>query len=98
LQVSHRGVFEVSATYSCNPGAEGSEFLVEVNAQKLIGTSKATRSWAEYTTESLGQVRFDQPGTLALSVKPKIDKAPWKVIGLKSVILTPVGNGEKGSP
>jgi alpha-L-fucosidase len=98
FKVSHRGVFAVSVTYSCDPGAEGSEFLVEVNAQKLIGTSKPTGSWAEYTTESLGQVTLDQPGTLALSVKPKIDKASWKVIGLKSVILTPLGNGEKGSP
>ena len=27
--------------------------------------------------------------TITLSVKPKIDQAPWKVIGLKSVELVP---------
>jgi alpha-L-fucosidase len=98
LKLTKPGTFAVSVTYSCNPGAEGSEFLVEVDAQKLIGRSKPTGSWAEYTTESLGQVTLGQPGTITLSVKPKTDKTPWKAIGLKSIILTPAGKGEKGGP
>jgi len=98
LKLTKPGTFAVSVTYSCNPGAEGSEFLVEVDAQKLIGRSKPTGSWAEYTTESLGQVTLGQPGAITLSVKPKTDKTPWKAIGLKSIILTPAGKGEKGGP
>ena len=98
FKASHPGVFAVSATYSCNPGAEGSEFLVEAGAQKLVGVSKATGSWADYATEPLGQMTLDQPGTIMLSVKPKIDQAPWKVIGLKSITLTPAERGRKQAP
>ena len=98
IKLAERGTFVVSATYSCNPGAEGSEFLVGVDAQQLIGRSKPTGSWADYTTEVLGQVTLDQPGTITLSVRPKTDHAPWKAIGLKSIILTPAGKGEKRAP
>jgi alpha-L-fucosidase len=96
IKLTKPGTFAVSVTYSCNPGAEGSEFLVEVSGQNLIGSSKPTGSWAEHITESLGQVTLDQPGTITLSVKPKTDKAPWKVIGLKSIMLTPGDKGAKG--
>ena len=90
FQVGKPGVFRVSVTYSCNPGAEGSEYVVEVAGQKLMDTSKPTGSWAEYTTTTLGKLTLDKPGTLTLSVKPKTDKTPWKVIGLKAITLTPV--------
>ena len=98
IKLTKPGTSAVSITYSCNPGAEGSEFLVEVSAQNLIGRSKPTGSWAEHLTESLGQVTLDQPATITLSVKPKTDKAAWKVIGLKSIMLTPGDNGANGAP
>ncbi len=97
IRVTKAGTFAVSATYSCNPGAEGSEFSVEVGTRNLAGSSKPTGSWAEYITESLGQVTLGQPGTITLSVKPKTNKAPWKVIGLKSITLTPADNGANGT-
>jgi alpha-L-fucosidase len=97
IKLTKPGTFAVSATYSCNPGAEDGEFSVEVGAQNLVGSSKPTGSWAEYITESLGQVTLDQPGTITLSVKPKTDKAPWKVIGLKSIMLNPADKGAKGT-
>ena len=97
IKLAKPGTYAVSVTYSCNPGAEGSEFFVEVGTQNLVGSSKPTGSWAEYITESLGQVTLNQPGTITLSVKPKTDKAPWKVIGLKSITLTPAANGAKGT-
>ena len=82
-------VFAILVTYSCSPGAEGSEYLVEVGTEKLNGTSKSTGSWATYTTSVLGKLKLEKPGTLTSSVKPKTDKVPWKAIGLKSIILTP---------
>ena len=87
--VTRPGAFMVSVTYSCNPGAEGSEYNVQVGAQRLVGTSKPTGSWALYTTESVGRLTLDKAGTFTLSVKPKTNKAPWKVIGLKSIELIP---------
>ena len=91
FKVTKPGVFAVSVVYSCGPGAEGSEYSVEVGAEKLIGTAKPTGSWAEYATASLGQLTIDKSETLTLRVKPKIDKVRWKVIGLKSIILAPDG-------
>jgi len=87
--VTRPGAFMVSVSYSCNPGAEGSEYDVQVGAQSLVGTSKPTGSWAQYTTESVGRLTLDQAGTFTLSVKPKTDKVRWKVIGLKSIELIP---------
>jgi alpha-L-fucosidase len=89
FKVAAPGSFAVQVTYSCDTGAEGSEFTVEVGEQKLVGTSKATGSWATYTTESLGKLMFNTPGAFMLSVKPKTDRTPWKVMGLKSVELIP---------
>ena len=86
LKVSKPCTYEVALTYSCQPGAEGSRFTVEVADQKLLSTSKPTQSWSTYRIEMLGKVAFAKPGTYVLAVKPSAEPA-WKVIGLKNVNL-----------
>jgi len=86
FKVTKPGTYSVAVTYSC--AAPGSAFCVEVGNQKLAGRSASTGSWATYRTDQLGQLTFDRPGTYTLAVKPQPD-TKWKVIGLKSVILTP---------
>ncbi len=86
FQVVKAAEYEMAVTYSCQPGAEGSRFTVEVGHQKLIGTSKPTQSWSTYRTESLGKVRISEPGICTLAVRPNAEPA-WKVIGLQSIIL-----------
>jgi alpha-L-fucosidase len=88
LTVAKPGNYSVAVTYSCSPGSEGSRFTVEVADQKLLGTSQPTQSWSTYRTESLGKVALAKPGVFTLAVKP--DTGTWKVIGLKSVVLTPL--------
>ena len=88
IQIVKAGAYDVAVTYSCQPGSEGSRFTVEVNGQKLLGTSQPTQSWSTYRTESLGKLSFEKPGTLVLAVKPAAEPA-WKVIGLKSITLAP---------
>jgi len=88
VKAAKPGDYDVAVTYSCAPGAEGSRFSVVVADQKLVGTSQPTQSWSTYRTESLGRVTLARPGIHTLAVKPDIER--WKVIGLKSVILTPV--------
>ena len=83
------GSYDVAVTYSCQSGAEGSRFTVEVAAQRLAGTSKPTQSWSAYRTDSLGKLSFPKPGTYVLSVKPCATSS-WKVIGLKHVKLSPL--------
>lgn len=84
------GTYDVEIAYSCARGSEGSEYTVAVGEQALTGRSRATGSWATFTTERLGTLRFERPGTYTLSVKPKAVPA-WKVIGLKSIALVPAG-------
>jgi alpha-L-fucosidase len=89
LKVDKPGAYDVAVTYSCQPGAEGSRFTVEVADQKLAGTSKPTQSWSTYRTESLGKIVLAKPGTYPLAVKPSAEPA-WRVIGLKNVVGSPL--------
>ena len=89
LKVSRAGTYDVTITYSCQPGCEGSKFTVEAGGQKLICRSQPTQSWSTYRTELLGRLRFAGPGLHRLAVKPETPPA-WKVIGLKAVTLGPV--------
>ena len=90
IKVLRPGKFHVEVTYSCDARAVGSAFIVEVSGQTLTGQSASTGSWADYRTDHLGTLKFDQPGSFTLAVKPK-SEPKWKVIGLKSVVLRPVG-------
>ena len=83
------GPYNVAITYSCQSGAEGSRFTVEVADQRLTGTSQPTQSWSTYRTESLGRISLQKPGTYVLAVKPCATSS-WKVIGLKHVNLCPL--------
>ena len=89
FKVNQPGSYQVAVTYSCQPSAEGSRFTVEVADQKIVGTSQPTQSWSTYRTEVIGTITLNKRG-YALAVKPSPDPV-WKVIGLKSVDLRPVG-------
>ena len=89
LRSNQPGSYQVAVTYSCQPSAEGSRFTVEVADQKILGTSQPTQSWSTYRTEVIGTITLNKRG-YALAVKPSPDPV-WKVIGLKSVDLRPVG-------
>jgi alpha-L-fucosidase len=86
LKVTKPGTFAVTVTYSCDAGAQGSEFTVEMGGQKLTGTSQTTGSWASYRTDNLGSLKCGKAGIYTLAVKPKVPPK-WKVIGLKAVTL-----------
>jgi hypothetical protein len=83
------GVYRVEIVYSCQAGAEGSEFTVSVGDQLLTGKSRSTGDWTKFTTEKLGTLKIGKDGSHTLTVKPKAEPE-WKVIGLQAVILTPV--------
>ena len=88
FHVLKTGVYSAAVTYSCSPGSEGSEFVVEAAGQKLARKSRATESWSTYLTDTAGLLSFNATGVCTLAVKP--GPAPkWGTIGLQSVILTP---------
>jgi hypothetical protein len=79
----------VEVVYSCDAGAAGSEFAVELAGRQVSGRSRSTGSWAVFTKETLGTLKLEQPGRFTLAVRPRTEP-PWKVIGLQSVTLAPV--------
>ncbi len=89
FQVDRPGDFTVSITYSCDAGCEGSQCVVAVDGQSLTLVSKKTGSWTKYASETLGNVRLPKTGKYTLRVAPQTPP-PWKVVGLKSVVLTPL--------
>jgi alpha-L-fucosidase len=89
IKVTAPGTFGVRVVYSCEKGCEGSRYDIEVAGQKLAATSKATGSWATFAPNDLGTLTIDKAGAYTLSVKPRADPQ-WKVIGLRSIVLTPV--------
>ncbi|MGD0088433.1 MAG: alpha-L-fucosidase [Planctomycetota bacterium] len=86
LKLTEPGAYQVQVAYSCQNGAEGSEYTVSAGGQALTGKSSATGSWATFTTEKLGMLKLDKAGTVTLCVKPKTPPQ-WKVIGLQAVTL-----------
>ena len=92
IKLAQPGVYTVDVTYSC--AVPGSAFTVEAGGRTLPGTSASTGSWETYRTDSLGTLQLDQSGDITLAVKPKADPK-WRVIGLKAVVLRPVGKEVK---
>jgi alpha-L-fucosidase len=88
FEVVRPGRYVVEITYSCANGREGSQFVVAVGEQALTGTSTPTGSWSDHQTVKLGTITIDKAGPATLTVKPKAPPE-WKVIGLRSVTLTP---------
>ena len=82
------GAYRVEIVYSCQAGAEGSEFVVALGDQLLSGKSKSTGDWSKFTTVELGTLKIGKADVYTLAVKPKAEPK-WKVIGLQAVILTP---------
>ena len=58
------GVYRVEIVYSCQAGAEGSEFAVAMGDQSLSGRSKSTGDWSKFTTEELGTLKIGKAGSL----------------------------------
>ena len=83
------GVYRVDVVYSCQAGAEGSEFTVALADQSLSGRSKSTGEWSKFISEELGTLKIGKDSVYTLAVRPKAEPK-WKVIGLQAVILTPV--------
>lgn len=82
------GRYAVEVTYSCDAGAEGSQFTIGVGSEQILATSKPTGNWASFRTEPVGIIRLDKAGPHTLEVRPRLEPA-WKVIGLQSVVLKP---------
>ena len=87
VTIPSAGEYRVSASIATL--SDGADFTVKTGSQTLAGTAPNTGDWAKFKSVDLGTLKFDAPGDIIVSVRPK-DAVTWKAINLRSVVLTPV--------
>jgi hypothetical protein len=66
---------------------EGTEFVVEVAGQQIIGKVPLTGGYDKFQTIPLGKVVIKQPGEATVKVLPR-DAKNWKAINLAWITFT----------
>ncbi|MBV9471093.1 MAG: alpha-L-fucosidase [Abitibacteriaceae bacterium] len=89
FNVTHPGEFQGAINYACENGAGGSEYVVSVDNQQLVGRTRDTGGWDHFVRQDLGRIKFSQPGKYTLTMQPKAEPA-WKMINVESITLRPV--------
>lgn len=86
------GAYKASLVYSCEPGSEGSTFVLEVNgvASGVTGTVSKTNGWGDYQTLTLDGTLTLPSGKAVVRIKP-LTKPGLAVMNLRQVVLTPTG-------
>ncbi|MCH1407576.1 MAG: hypothetical protein L7V87_00955 [Verrucomicrobiales bacterium] len=88
FDVSTAGEFDVTVTYGCGNGNEGSEVAIFVNDQTRKFTVEDTggfQSWKEITLE---KVKLDVEGKNKIAIIPQ-SKAKKAVMDIQKIVLTP---------
>ncbi|MBM3495441.1 MAG: carbohydrate-binding protein, partial [Armatimonadetes bacterium] len=92
IETKEQADYQVSLTYACQPGSEGSEFHISLGmrggSNTVTGTVEATASWTDFRTVVLGGVGQIKPGRYTLAVKPT-SMPRGAVMNLKQVALAP---------
>jgi len=89
LRVDKPGRYEVEVNYSCEPGSEGSEYVVVIGDRAVVGKVAATKSWKDYQVANLGTVELTNTGKVGVMVRA-LRKPALAVMNLRSVALKPV--------
>ncbi len=88
FKLEKSGRFEVVLTLACDNSSGGSEVVIAVGGQKVIGTIEPTGSWTKFATVKLGAIELGKAGkhtlTVAATKKPKL-----AVMNLRSIVLRP---------
>jgi len=82
--------YEVVVTYALDPKSGGGEYAVEIAGRTLKTKPAGTGDWGKFTQKSLGKVKIERAGTVAIVVKPLSVKGGG-VMNLQAVTLKPVG-------
>jgi alpha-L-fucosidase len=92
IAVRDQAAYQVSVTYACQPGSEGSEYVVTLGMRgggnTVTGKVEATGSWVDFRTEKLGTFEQIKPGRYTVTVKPT-SMPRGAVMNLKEIRLTP---------
>jgi alpha-L-fucosidase len=92
IELTRAGDYQVAVTYACQPGSEGSEFIIGLGrrgAEGLpTGKVQATDSWTDFRTVILGELANVRAGRYTLTVKA-LAMPNGAVMNLKEVALAP---------
>ncbi len=86
--VAKPGTFAVELTWSCQPGAEGSEYTVTAGGSSVQGKITATGGWEDFRTAVVGELVLATPGLVTVTLKPT-RKPGAAVMNLAQVRLMP---------
>jgi hypothetical protein len=89
MDVKQPGRFEVKIEYACDRRLDGSTFTLKAGDRSFELVSKATGSWRNYRTVTVGEINISPAGRQLVTIMPSY-KTPWKAISLKSLTLTPL--------
>jgi alpha-L-fucosidase len=82
------GTFDVVAEYACAPDGGGSTYQIAIGDEKLEVITAATKSWADFTTMTVGQIKVSQTGPATVVIKP-IKKQGIAMLNLRTLTLKP---------
>ncbi len=85
VKITRPGRYRVSAQLAALQ--DGAEFTIDIAGQTLNGKAPNTGAWTKYQTVALGEVTINEPGTIAVTVRP--NAAAWKAINLRFIELIP---------
>ncbi|MGD9519294.1 MAG: alpha-L-fucosidase [Armatimonadota bacterium] len=89
IKMDRPGLYDVDITYACPKGNGGSEYVIEIDGQKLSGTVEATGDgWSDFKTFRVGTLTVEKAGRQELAVRP-VRMPGYAVMNLRSVVLTP---------
>jgi alpha-L-fucosidase len=91
VRVDKPGSFEVEVSLACDKGSGGSQYVVVVGDQAVVGKVEETGSWTSYEVVKLGTVRLAKPGMVTVVVRA-VSKPNLAVMNLRSVVLRPVAD------
>lgn len=88
FDISSPGKFNVTLTYGCGGGNEGSEVAVYINGQTRTFTVEDTGGFQAWKDIELEQVSLDVIGENKIAIVPK-SKAKKAVMDVHKIVLTP---------
>jgi len=88
-RIDKTGRYDVEVVFACDAMSAGSDFLLAIGDQKLMGRVSATGDEARnYYTTKLPSITIEKPGTLLVMLQPT-RKPGTIVMNLRSVVLKP---------
>jgi len=88
VTITQPGWFEIEAEYACDPGSAGSDCVLTIGDEQVTATVEATGDWADFVTETVGQIQIKQKGSLDVVLKAT-RKPGLGVVNLRSIVLRP---------